>query len=149
QSQGLQPQIDLRIQQAARMDQQDFHTCDSPCCAAYPPPADWRCSPIPAGFDRETCGPAHGLAEAKDGKKESQSTTQPQGLMIKSRPTEHPQHSAIQAPRRSRTEEQIEKRRLVKTLDHSKKWGNPTVESSRIGTKNTGAEVLATKGADN
>ena len=53
---------------------------------------------MPAGFDRQTGEPAHGLAEADDGKKEPQSTAQPQGLMIKSRPTEHPQHSVIQTP---------------------------------------------------
>jgi hypothetical protein len=69
---------------------------------------------MPAGFDGQTGGPAHGLAEADDGKKESQSTAQPQGLMIKSRPTEYPQHSLIQASRRAWTEEQIEKSGLVK-----------------------------------
>jgi len=60
---------------------------------------------MPAGFDRQTGDPAHGLTEADDSKKEPQSTAQPQGLMIKSRPTEHPQHSMIQAPRRGRAEE--------------------------------------------
>ena len=55
----------------------------------------------------------------------------------------------IQAPWRGRAEEQIEKRRLVKTLDHGKKRGDPTVESRRIGAKSAGAEVLATEGADN
>ena len=79
---------------------------------------------MPAGFDWQTGGPAHGLAEADDGKKEPQSTAQPQGLMIKSRPAEHPQHSMIQAPRRGWTEEQIEKSRLVKTLDHGQKRGD-------------------------
>jgi hypothetical protein len=67
--------------------------------------------------------------------------------MIKSRPTEHPQHSAIQAPGRSWTEEQIQKSRLVKTLDHSKKGGDSTVESYCIGAKSAGAEVPATEGA--
>ena len=41
---------------------------------------------MPAGFDWQTGDPAHGLAEADDGKKKPQSTAQPQGLMIKSRP---------------------------------------------------------------
>src|ERR1043166_2146543 len=104
---------------------------------------------MPAGFDRQTGGPAHGLTEADDGKKELQSTAQPQGLMIKSRTTEHPQHSVIQAPRGGWTEEQIEKSGLVKTLDHSKKRCDPTVEPHRIGAKSAGAEVLTTEGTDN
>src|SRR5262249_29880136 len=64
--------------------------CDSPCCTVWLPPANWRCSPMPAGCDWQTGGPAHGLTEADDGKKEPQPTAQPQGLMIKSRTTEHP-----------------------------------------------------------
>src|SRR2546428_13839281 len=104
------------------MDQEDFHAVI--LLAVCLPPAGWRGSPVPARFDRQTGGPAHGLTEADDGKKEPQSTAQPQGLMIKSRTTEHPQHSVIQAPWRGRAEEQIEKRRVVKTLDHSKKRGN-------------------------
>jgi hypothetical protein len=104
---------------------------------------------MPAGFDRQTGGPTHGLTEADNGKKEPQSTAQPQGLMIKSRSAEYPQHSFIQAPRRSWAEEQIEKSGLVKTLDHGKKRGDPTVESRYIRAKSAGAEVLTMEGADN
>src|SRR5262245_49258327 len=69
--------------------------------------------------------------------------------MIKGCPTKHPQHSVIQASGGGWTKEQIEKSGFVKTLDHSKKRGDPTVEACRIGAKSTGAEVLATEGADN
>jgi len=124
------------------VDKQNFHRSRLLVLALSP----LVLSPVPTGPHWQTSHPAYGFTQVDDHKKELQTATQPERLVVKSCTTQDPQDGTIQAHWRVRGKKQVQEGRLVEALDQSEEWCHPAARPGCIGGEMRGTKVLLAKG---